>query len=45
MLADRVATAGAELLGDAVDTPWGDRDIRLSTTGGMQLTLFSSPGE
>jgi len=45
LLADRVATAGAELLGDAVDTPWGDRNIRLSTSGGMQLTLFSGPAE
>jgi catechol 2,3-dioxygenase-like lactoylglutathione lyase family enzyme len=45
IFANRGATAGVEPLGDAVDTPWGDRNIRLSTPDGMQLTLFSSPGE
>ena len=45
LLANRLATGGAEALGDAVDTPWGDRNIRLSTPDGMQLTLFSSPSE
>jgi lactoylglutathione lyase len=41
-LAERLATAGAELLGDPVDTPWGDRNVRLRTADGMQLTLFTS---
>jgi uncharacterized glyoxalase superfamily protein PhnB len=45
ILAHRAAAAGADLLGDAIDTPWGDRNVRLSTPGELQLTLFSSPGE
>jgi uncharacterized glyoxalase superfamily protein PhnB len=41
-LAEQLATAGAERLGDLVDTPWGDRNARLQTADGMQLTLFTS---
>jgi len=41
-LAERLGAAGAELLGDPVDTPWGDRNARLRTPDGMQLTLFTS---
>jgi lactoylglutathione lyase len=44
-LAERLATAGAELLGEPVDTPWGDRNVRLRTLDGMQLTLFTSHRE
>ena len=44
-LAKQLATAGAELLGEPVDTPWGDRNARLQTADGMQLTLFTSHQE
>ena len=43
---DRLASAGAAPLVDApVDTPWGDRNLRLRAPDGMQLTLFESPHE
>lgn len=35
--------AGATLVADAVDTPWGDRNARVAALDGMQLTLFSLP--
>jgi methylmalonyl-CoA/ethylmalonyl-CoA epimerase len=41
-LADDLDAAGAERLGDVVDTPWGDRNVRLRAPDGMQLTLFST---
>ena len=28
-------------VGDAVDTPWGDRNVRVLTPDGIQLTLFT----
>jgi lactoylglutathione lyase len=41
-LAERLRTNGAVLLGKGpVDTPWGDRNVRLSAPGDLQLTLFS----
>ena len=41
-LAERMRTNGAVLLGKGpVDTPWGDRNVRLSAPGDLQLTLFS----
>lgn len=44
-IAERSSIEGAEQLSSApVDTPWGDRNVRLRTADGVQLTLFSSPG-
>jgi lactoylglutathione lyase len=40
----RLASAGATILGGPVVTPWNDRNVRLDTPAGLQLTLFS-PGE
>jgi lactoylglutathione lyase len=41
-LAERMRTNGAVLLGKGpVDTPWGDRNVRMSTPADLQLTLFS----
>jgi methylmalonyl-CoA/ethylmalonyl-CoA epimerase len=40
-LADELDAAGADRLGDVVDTPWADRNVRLRAPDGMQLTLFS----
>ena len=37
--------AGAEQLAEPVETPWGDRNVRIASTDGMQLTLFSVPRE
>jgi hypothetical protein len=37
-----VAAAGAEALGEVVETPWGDRNRRFRTQG-LQLTLFEAP--
>ena len=39
--AARLADAGAELLAEPVTTPWNDRNARVRTPDGMQLTLFS----
>ena len=41
LLAQRLAAAGAEQLADPVVTPWGDRNVRLRTQEGVQLTLFT----
>ena len=41
-LAERTRTNGAVLLGKGpVDTPWGDRTVRLAAPAELQLTLFS----
>jgi tRNA(Arg) A34 adenosine deaminase TadA/catechol 2,3-dioxygenase-like lactoylglutathione lyase family enzyme len=41
-LAERTRTKGAVLLGKGpVDTPWGDRNVRLAAPADLQLTLFS----
>ena len=42
--AKAVTAAGAEPLAGAVDTPWGDRNVRLSAPGDLQLTLFTKTG-
>jgi len=42
-MANRLAAAGAEAVAPAVTTPWGDRNARIRTPDGMQLTLFTSP--
>ena len=43
--AGRLAAVGAEQLGDAVETPWRDRNVRLRAPDGMQLTLFTPLGD
>jgi len=40
--AHRLVAAGAEALAPPVTTPWGDRNTRVRTPDGMQLTLFTS---
>jgi lactoylglutathione lyase len=40
-LAATLAAAGAEQLGPPVVTPWSDRNVRLRTPEGLQLTLFT----
>ena len=37
-----LVSAGAELIAGPVVTPWGDRNVRLTGPGTVQLTLFSS---
>ncbi len=32
--------SGAKPVGEAVETPWGDTNVRLETPDGLQLTLF-----
>lgn len=39
--AERLARAGAEALGEPVETPWRHRNVRVQATDGMQLTLFT----
>jgi uncharacterized glyoxalase superfamily protein PhnB len=40
--ARRLIAAGAEEVAPPVTTPWGDRNARVRTPDGMQLTLFTS---
>lgn len=41
-VAERARMNGAVLLGtDPVETPWGDRNVRLSAPADLQLTLFT----
>ena len=42
--AERLTLAGAELVAGPVVTPWHDRNVRLRTPDGTQLTLFSPVG-
>jgi catechol 2,3-dioxygenase-like lactoylglutathione lyase family enzyme len=44
-VAKRLASAGAEILAGPVVTPWGDRNVRLAGPDGIQVTLFTPPGE
>jgi lactoylglutathione lyase len=39
--AARLRHAGAELVAEPVTTPWNDRNVRVRTPDGMQLTLFT----
>ena len=39
--AERLVAAGAERVAAPVTTPWGDRNARVRTPDGMQLTLFT----
>jgi len=43
--ADQLEAAGAQRLGGPVVTPWKDRNVRLRTPGGLQLTLFTPAGD
>jgi methylmalonyl-CoA/ethylmalonyl-CoA epimerase len=38
----RLIAAGAEQVAPATVTPWGDRNARVQSPDGMQLTLFES---
>lgn len=38
-----VIATGTEPQAEPVETPWGDRNRRFRTPGGLQLTLFQSP--
>jgi len=40
--AQRLIAAGADHVAPPVTTPWADRNARVRTPDGMQLTLFSS---
>jgi lactoylglutathione lyase len=42
--AERLAPGGAEMVADAVTTPWNDRNVRIRWPEGMQLTLFTNLG-
>jgi methylmalonyl-CoA/ethylmalonyl-CoA epimerase len=42
-MAGRLVAAGALAMAEPVSTPWGDRNARVESPDGMQLTLFSSP--
>ena len=42
-IARRLTAAGAESVAPPVTTPWGDRNARVRTPDGMQLTLFTAP--
>ncbi len=42
--AARLRDVGATQLADPVTTPWNDRNVRLETPDGMQLTLFTVLG-
>jgi lactoylglutathione lyase len=41
-VAGRLEQVGAEIVGGPVTTPWNDRNVRLATVDGLQLTLFTS---
>ena len=40
-VADRLSAAGADRLGELVETPWHHRNIRLRSLEGLQVTLFT----
>jgi lactoylglutathione lyase len=39
--AQRLASAGGENVGEAVTTPWGHRNVRLTSPEGLKITLFT----
>jgi lactoylglutathione lyase len=39
--AERLVEAGAQLVAEAVVTPWRHRNVRVQAPDGMQLTLFT----
>jgi len=40
-LSARLVAAGAEQVAAPIVTPWSDRNVRLRTPEGIQLTLFT----
>jgi catechol 2,3-dioxygenase-like lactoylglutathione lyase family enzyme/heme-degrading monooxygenase HmoA len=40
---EQLVEAGAEQVRGLVETPWGDRNVRVRAPDGMQLTLFTPP--
>ena len=40
----RLIESGAVAMAPPVTTPWGDRNARVRSPDGMQLTLFTPPG-
>lgn len=42
--AQRLADAGAGQIAPAVTTPWKDRNVRVESPDGLQLTLFTPSG-
>jgi lactoylglutathione lyase len=44
-VARRLVAAGAREVAAPVTTPWGDRNARVQAPDGMQLTLFTVPGD
>jgi catechol 2,3-dioxygenase-like lactoylglutathione lyase family enzyme len=40
-VAARLVAAGAEAVAQPVSTPWGDRNARVRSPDGLQLTLFT----
>jgi catechol 2,3-dioxygenase-like lactoylglutathione lyase family enzyme len=44
-VAERMAGAGAEIVGGPVVTPWNHRNVRLRDREGTQLTLFTVLGD
>ena len=40
-VADKLEAAGAQRIAGPVTTPWNDRNVRLETPDGTQLTLFT----
>ena len=42
-LTERLADAGATVLAEPTDTPWGSLNSRLDAPAGLQLTLFQQP--
>lgn len=43
--ASELEKAGATVVNTPVQTPWGDRNQRLQTPDGLQLTLFQTEGK
>jgi lactoylglutathione lyase len=39
----RLLEHGATLVHDPVVTPWGDRNARVQSPDGLQVTLFQAP--
>jgi methylmalonyl-CoA/ethylmalonyl-CoA epimerase len=44
LAAERLVSAGAELIAGPVLTPWGDKNVRLVGPESLQLTLFTPSG-
>ena len=44
-VAAHLVRAGASREGELVETPWGDRNVRIRAPDGMQLTLFTLADE